>query len=61
MADALAAAADHVLAANAADVARARQAGTSEALIDRLALTQVPHRRHGRRAAVAGRPARPGR
>ena len=40
MADALAAAADEVLAANASDVARARAAGTSEALIDRLSLTQ---------------------
>ena len=38
MADALAAARDDVLTANASDVARARQAGTSEALIDRLAL-----------------------
>ena len=40
MADALAVAADEVLAANASDVARARAAGTSEALIDRLSLTQ---------------------
>ncbi len=39
MADALAAQASAVLEANAADVARAREAGTSEALIDRLALT----------------------
>lgn len=40
MADALAAAGDEVLAANASDVARARAAGTSEALIDRLSLTE---------------------
>lgn len=38
MADALAAAADDVLAANASDVQRARDGGTSEALIDRLML-----------------------
>lgn len=38
MADALDQARDQVLAANASDVERARQAGTSEALIDRLAL-----------------------
>jgi len=41
MADALADAADDVLTANAADVARARESGTSEALIDRLSLTQA--------------------
>lgn len=40
MADALAAASDEVLAANASDVARARESGTSEALIDRLSLNQ---------------------
>lgn len=40
MADALAAAGDEVLAANTSDVARARAAGTSEALIDRLSLTE---------------------
>ncbi|PFG16101.1 glutamate-5-semialdehyde dehydrogenase [Propionicimonas paludicola] len=40
MADALLAASDQVLAANAVDVAEARAAGTSESLIDRLALTQ---------------------
>ena len=39
MADALAAAEASVLEANAADVAAARASGTSEALIDRLALT----------------------
>ncbi|HQD97649.1 MAG TPA: glutamate-5-semialdehyde dehydrogenase [Propionicimonas sp.] len=39
MADALAAASDAVLAANAEDVAIARAAGTPESLIDRLALT----------------------
>ena len=39
MADALAAAAEPVLAANAVDVAAAREAGTPEAMIDRLALT----------------------
>ncbi|MBK8460308.1 MAG: glutamate-5-semialdehyde dehydrogenase [Micropruina sp.] len=39
MADALSAATDAVLAANSRDVARARSLGTSEALIDRLALT----------------------
>lgn len=38
MADALAAACDDVLVANASDVARARESGTSEALIDRLSL-----------------------
>ncbi len=40
MADSLAAASEQVLAANASDVARAREAGTSEALIDRLSLNQ---------------------
>lgn len=40
MADALAAASDEVLAANASDVSRARESGTSEALIDRLSLNQ---------------------
>lgn len=40
MADALAAASDEVLAANASDVARARESGTSDALIDRLSLNQ---------------------
>ena len=39
MADALVAATDEVLAANAQDVAAGRDAGTSEALLDRLALT----------------------
>ncbi|HWH28960.1 MAG TPA: glutamate-5-semialdehyde dehydrogenase [Mycobacteriales bacterium] len=39
MADALLGATDAVLAANADDVAAGRQAGTSEALLDRLALT----------------------
>jgi glutamate-5-semialdehyde dehydrogenase len=39
MADALAAAADAVLTANAADVAVARAAGTAESLVDRLALS----------------------
>ena len=39
MADALAASAPAVLAANAADVAAARASGTPESLIDRLALT----------------------
>jgi glutamate-5-semialdehyde dehydrogenase len=38
MADALVAATDEVLAANARDVQNARQAGTSEQIIDRLAL-----------------------
>jgi glutamate-5-semialdehyde dehydrogenase len=38
MADALLAATDEVLAANALDVAAAREAGTSEAMIDRLSL-----------------------
>ncbi|MDF1522021.1 MAG: glutamate-5-semialdehyde dehydrogenase [Trueperaceae bacterium] len=41
VADALVAAAPEVLAANADDVARARAAGTSEALVDRLALSDV--------------------
>lgn len=40
MADALAAATEQIIAANAADVARARVAGTSEGLIDRLTLTE---------------------
>ncbi len=40
MADALAASSVEVLAANASDVERARQAGTPEALIDRLSLNQ---------------------
>jgi len=40
MADALLAASAQVLAANAIDVAEARAAGTSESLIDRLALTE---------------------
>ncbi len=40
MADALAAASGEVLTANASDVARARESGTSEALIDRLSLNQ---------------------
>ena len=39
MADALEARADEVLAANALDVDAGREAGTSEALLDRLALT----------------------
>ena len=39
MADALEAATDTVLAANAEDVAAGRESGTSEALLDRLALT----------------------
>ena len=39
MADALVAAQDRILAANARDVTSARAAGTSESLIDRLALT----------------------
>ncbi len=39
MADALLAATDQVLGANALDVAAARGAGTSEAMIDRLSLT----------------------
>ena len=39
MADALIAATDTVLTANAADVAAARQAGTGDALVDRLTLT----------------------
>jgi glutamate-5-semialdehyde dehydrogenase len=39
MADALAAATDTVLAANATDVDAARQAGTTESLVDRLSLT----------------------
>ena len=39
MADALAAATEPVLAANACDVDAARQAGTSESLVDRLALS----------------------
>jgi len=39
MADALAAHQDDVLAANARDIARGRDAGLTEALIDRLALT----------------------
>jgi glutamate-5-semialdehyde dehydrogenase len=38
MADALVAATDEILAANARDVQNARQAGTSEQIIDRLAL-----------------------
>ncbi|MFC5182979.1 glutamate-5-semialdehyde dehydrogenase [Actinomadura harenae] len=40
IADALAARADEVVKANAVDVARAREAGTSEAMIDRLALSR---------------------
>lgn len=39
MADSLAASADPVLAANAIDVASARDAGTNEAMVDRLTLT----------------------
>ncbi|MCW5951329.1 MAG: glutamate-5-semialdehyde dehydrogenase [Propionibacteriaceae bacterium] len=39
MADALLAATDEVLSANALDVAAAREAGVSEAMIDRLSLT----------------------
>lgn len=39
MADALEARADEILAANAEDVTRAREAGTSESIIDRLTLT----------------------
>ncbi|MDQ3502590.1 MAG: gamma-glutamyl-phosphate reductase, partial [Actinomycetota bacterium] len=39
MADALVEHADRVLAANAEDVTAGREAGTSEALLDRLALT----------------------
>ncbi|GIG27584.1 glutamate-5-semialdehyde dehydrogenase [Cellulomonas marina] len=39
LADALVAGADRVLAANAEDVARGREAGTSAGLLDRLALT----------------------
>lgn len=39
MADALADAEPRLLEANAADVARAREAGTDEAIVDRLALT----------------------
>ncbi|HWG95314.1 MAG TPA: gamma-glutamyl-phosphate reductase, partial [Mycobacteriales bacterium] len=39
MADALEKSADDVLAANADDVAAGREAGTSEALLDRLSLT----------------------
>jgi glutamate-5-semialdehyde dehydrogenase len=41
VADALIASTPEVLAANADDVARARAAGTSEALVDRLALSEV--------------------
>jgi len=40
MADALAAATEAVLAANAKDVDAARQAGTTESLVDRLCLTE---------------------
>ncbi len=47
MADALVAASDAVLAANASDVARAQEAGTPEAIIDRLRLD------HGRVEAMA--------
>ena len=39
MADALVAAADRILAANAEDVTAGRESGTSEALLDRLSLT----------------------
>src|SRR4051794_10057354 len=48
MADALEAHAGPVLAANAEDVARGREGGTSEAMLDRLALTEA------RGAAMAG-------
>ena len=41
MADALVAGTEAIVAANAADVARARVAGTSEGLIDRLTLTEA--------------------
>jgi glutamate-5-semialdehyde dehydrogenase len=41
MADALVARADEVLAANAEDVAAGREVGTSEAMLDRLALTRA--------------------
>jgi len=41
MADALLARADELLAANAEDVAAARAAGTAEALVDRLTLTEA--------------------
>ena len=41
MADALADAEVELLAANAGDVARAREAGTEEAIVDRLALTSA--------------------
>jgi glutamate-5-semialdehyde dehydrogenase len=41
MADALVARADEVLAANAEDVAAGREGGTSEAMLDRLALTRA--------------------
>jgi glutamate-5-semialdehyde dehydrogenase len=57
MADALVAATDEVLAANARDVQNARQAGTSEQIIDRLALDveRVAAMAQGLRA-VAGLP-----
>jgi glutamate-5-semialdehyde dehydrogenase len=41
MADALVASTDRILAANAVDVAAAREAGTAEGLVDRLALTEA--------------------
>lgn len=55
MADALLAATDEVLAANALDVATARGAGTSEAMIDRLSLNpaRVEGMAEGLRALAA--------
>jgi len=55
MADALLTATDEVLAANALDVAAAREAGTSEAMIDRLSLNpaRVEGMAEGLRALAA--------
>ena len=61
IADALEVRTSEIVEANAEDVAKAREAGTSEAIIDRLTLTPERVARHRRRRARRRRPARPGR
>lgn len=61
VADALEAATDEIVAANAVDVDRARENGTSEAMIDRLRLDSRPDRRDRGGRPPGRRPARPGR
>ena len=60
MADALDAATDGILAANAEDVERGRASGLAEALLDRLRLDAAAGRRRGPGAARRRRAARPG-